>query len=134
MTGLNRIFLMGYLGSTPKIAISSKGTPYTTLSIASPKKKAEGETGSAVDWHQVRVWGKQSELCAKFLNKGRVVLVEGYLSQYALENAGKKERRTAINAVRVDWLPRAPERDGLISEPHSEQLALEPQENASVQA
>ena len=133
MTGLNRIFLLGYLGSTPKIAISSKGTPYTTLSIASPKRNPENGTGSTVDWHQVRVWGKQSELCAKFLQKGRVVLIEGYLSQYALESEGKKERRTAINAVRVDWLPRAPMQDSLPSE-KVEQLTLETRDDASVQA
>ena len=109
MTGLNRIFLMGYLGSTPRITMSRKGTPYTMLSICSPKKRGDGEAEqkSQADWHQVHVWGKQSELCAKFLNKGRVVLVEGYLAQYSVDNEGKKERRTAINAVRVDWLPKA---------------------------
>lgn len=113
MTGLNRIFLMGYLGNAPRVTMSRKGTPYTTLSICSPKKKAdekpegEQETKETADWHSVHVWGKQSELCAKFLNKGRVVLVEGYLAQYSVDKEGKKERRTAINAVRVDWLPKA---------------------------
>jgi single-strand DNA-binding protein len=113
MIGLNRIFILGYLGGDPQTHPTKAGGRYTTLSIATHRKMAatgpreEKEFKSATDWHYVRVWGKQGESCARFLQKGHPVLVEGYLTQVPQQKEGKTERYTAINAIRVDFLPRS---------------------------
>ncbi len=115
MNGLNRIFLLGRLGNDPEMFTSTKGQQYTGLSLATDRVYESGEEGKktkTTDWHYVRVWGKAAQSCAKFLSKGQAVLVEGYLTQYAKnksadEPSGRIERKVSINAIRVDFLPRA---------------------------
>ncbi len=112
MNGLNRIFIMGFLGSDPQTHPTKTGKKYTSLSIATHRHiggvEGEGEKKfkQATDWHYVRVWGKEAETCARYLSKGNPVLVEGYLTQYAQQREGKIERRTSIHAIHVDFLPR----------------------------
>jgi len=111
MQGLNRIYLLGYLGNDPYKYQTTTGRPYTGLSIATTRKNygaEEGESKETTDWHFVRVWGKQAESCVKYLTKGQPVMVEGYLSQYSQQKEGSEEteRKVGINATRVDFLPR----------------------------
>ncbi len=108
MNGTNRIFILGYLGSTPKMQATKAGSPYTALNIATHRMATKEEGSSKLtDWHFVRVWGRQAETCVKYLSKGQTVFVEGYLSQYAVEKEdGSKERKTAVQALRVEFLPK----------------------------
>lgn len=110
MQGLNRIFIMGYLGNDPQIYSTRKGRPYTGLSVATHRtlsSTVEGdESTEATDWHFIRVWGKQAETCAKYLSKGQGVMVEGYLTQYSQpKEGGEAEKKVGINALRVEFLP-----------------------------
>ena len=109
MQGINKLFILGNLGNAPQIQTGKTGQPYAHLSIAT-HRTFSGEDGKkeATDWHNVRVWGRQAETCAKYLQKGQPVFVEGYLSNYNIsQEDGKTERRVGINALRVDFLPRA---------------------------
>ncbi len=112
MQGLNKILLMGRLGSTPHIQATKNGKSFTGLSIATHRNRntADGDgstTSETTDWHYVRVWGTQAETCAKYLTKGQPVLVEGYLSHFSQSKEnGETEKKTGINALRVDFLPR----------------------------
>ncbi|OFZ17842.1 MAG: hypothetical protein A2Z20_05680 [Bdellovibrionales bacterium RBG_16_40_8] len=108
MRGLNRIFLIGRLGNDPRLFSTASGKSFTNLSIATHRntQMADGESKETTDWHFVRVWGKQAETCSKHLTKGRAVSVEGYLTQYVQQKGdGEAERKTSINAIRVDFLP-----------------------------
>ena len=111
MQDLNRIFIMGRLGNDPKMYTTKSGHPFAGLSVATHRPSAPdegGETKETTDWHFIRVWGKQAENCAKYLNKGQGVMVEGYLTQYVqTKEDGEGERKTGINAIRVNFLPRA---------------------------
>lgn len=115
MQGLNRIFLLGYLGQDPKTYSTKNGQQYTGLSIAThrysaaPRDEEDGEEAKEkTDWHYVHVWGKQAENCAKYLSKGQGVMVEGYLTQYRKESEdGEIQSKVSINALHVTFLPRA---------------------------
>lgn len=112
MHGLNRIFIMGCLGKSPELQPTKTGKAYVGLSVATQRFKSntenEGAPTETTDWHYVRVWGTQAETCAKYLTKGAPVFVEGYLSHYSQhKDNGETERKTSINAIKVDFLPRA---------------------------
>ena len=87
MNGINRVFILGYIGAQPELMTSKKGKPYVRLSVATHfNKRAEGgERESATTWHRVTVWGKNAELCRDRLTKGSALAVEGYLSRYTYE-------------------------------------------------
>jgi single-strand DNA-binding protein len=108
MYGTNKIFILGYLGSAPKMLSSRTGSPYTALSIATHRTATKEEGSSKLtDWHFVRVWGRQAETCVKYLTKGQTVFVEGYLTQYSVDkDDGSKERKTAVQALRVEFVPK----------------------------
>lgn len=98
MQGLNKVFLLGYVGHAPESAASAKGHRYTRLRLAT--KRSEETV-----WHTVFVFGRSGENCEKYLRKGQVVFVEGHLSTYTVEENGEKRWKSSITAERVDFIP-----------------------------
>lgn len=111
MNGLNKVFLMGRIGSDPEVYKSQKGKPFSRINLATHKWRAGGEGEEGKDmttWHTVFVWGKQGELCAQYLKKGAPVLIEGYLSSYMTPNdKGEVQWKSSVTAERVDFLSRS---------------------------
>jgi single-strand DNA-binding protein len=117
MNGYNRVILMGYLGHQPELQTSTKGRPYAHLSIAT--HRAQGDQ-TMTNWFRVTVWGKQAELCQRYLQTGQGVLVEGYLSPYKTEGeAGENQHHLGINAMKVEFLPRPERRSSGLVEPRN---------------
>jgi len=77
----HRILLIGNLGRDPEMRYTPSGTPVTTLSVATNRayKDANGQQQKETCWFRVSVFGKAAENCAQYLQKGRMVLVEGTL-------------------------------------------------------
>src|SRR5436309_395702 len=111
MEGMNRIYLLGNLGSDPRLHQSKEGKSFCRLSIATERHwsfDTEGISQRKTDWHSVMVWGRHGQNCATYLKKGSAVLIEGYLTSYQSEATGLDERsetKVAIHADRVTFLP-----------------------------
>ncbi len=108
MNGLNRIFLMGCLGTDPEAKLSKKGQSFVRLNLATNRgyKNQKGSWDEVTDWHKIYVWGKKADICRKHLKKGQQVMVEGYLSYY--ENAdeeGNTRKAHSINALNLEFIP-----------------------------
>jgi single-strand DNA-binding protein len=109
MYGFNRVFIMGNLGRKPELTQTENGTTYASLSIATNYIRASDKERHT-DWFRVKVWGKQAENCSRYLDKGQGVMVEGYLNSYTTEPSDKSEKpetRIGINAIKVEFLPKA---------------------------
>ncbi len=109
MYGMNKVFLLGHLGQPPQQKSSSGGKSFVQLRVATHRtvfNKLPSDSTPTADWHSVFVWGKQAENCLKYLQKGHPVMIEGYLSSFTQENpdTGEKKHKTAINALKVDFL------------------------------
>ena len=72
--GLNKMMVMGRLGTDPEINPKAK-TTVGALSIAAPGKMNGSD--QEVQWIKVTVFGKTAELCNQYLKKGSFCLVEG---------------------------------------------------------
>jgi len=108
---LNRVIVLGNLGSTPELKNAS-GTPVTNLSVATTDRWVkDGEKKEATEWHRVSVFGKSAENCAKYLQKGQQVLVEGRLQTRSYEVEGVKKFSTEIVASNVQFLGGKPSGD-----------------------
>lgn len=110
MNGMNKVFLMGYLGQPPESRTSTTGKAYTVLNLATHRRTQSNENEAAetkTQWFQICVWGKQAETCTRYLEKGQGVMVEGYLNPYqSATSDGQKRYGIAINASHVEFLPR----------------------------
>jgi len=105
----NKIMLIGRLGRDPEARVTPAGT-VANFSLATDEMwlDSQGQKQTRTEWHRVVVWGKQAELCAKYLAKGRLVFVEGSLQTRKYQDDKGQERSvTEVKAQRVLFLDRA---------------------------
>ena len=107
-SSLNRVIIMGNLGQDPEMRYTQNQTPVCTLNIATTDYRtgADGQRQETTEWHRVIVWSKQAENCAKYLAKGRSVLIEGRLQTRSWDDktSGQKKYMTEIVAQNVQFL------------------------------
>jgi single-strand DNA-binding protein len=103
---LNKVLLIGRLGQDPKLSYTASGTPVANFTMATDESYTdrEGKKVEQTEWHRIVVWSKQAELCANYLSKGRLVMVEGKLQTRNYEKEGQKHYVTEIVAQRVQFL------------------------------
>ena len=103
---MNKVFLMGNLGSDPELRYTPKGDPVANFSIAINSVYNEQDR---TDWFRVTAWGKVAESCAQYLTKGSKVFVEGRLRENKWEDNEGNERRTVeVTASNVQFLDPKP--------------------------
>ncbi len=111
MVSVNKIIIIGNLGGEPEMRFTPSGKPVTSFSVATSRRytSAEGEPKEETEWFTVVTWGKLAEQCNQFLNKGRLVYVEGRLHSHSWDGQdGQKHFRNEINANSVSFLDRGP--------------------------
>lgn len=113
---LNKAIVFGNLTRDPELKALPSGQQVATISIATNRiyKDKDGKQQESVDYHNVVVYGKTAENCAKYLTKGSSAYVEGRLTTRSWDKDGVKQYRTEIVAETVQFGPRkdAPKTDG----------------------
>src|SRR5271154_828880 len=105
--------VIGHLGQKPELRyIPTSGAAVTAFSVATNDVflDKQGQKQERVDWHNIVVFGKLAETCAKYLDKGREVYVEGCMRTRAWDpsDGGSKQYRTEIVAFSVQFLGARP--------------------------
>ena len=94
MLGYTKIQIMGNLGGAPDMKFLPSGDPVVNFSVAVNRryKDREGNQKEATDWFRVCAFNGVGEACAKHLQKGSAVFVEGRLQvrQYDSKQTGKE--------------------------------------------
>ena len=107
MVSVNKMIVIGNLGSEPEMRFTPNGRPVTSFNIATNWRytTSEGERKEETEWFTVVTWGKLAEQCNQFLTKGRLVYVEGRLRTHTWEGQdGQRRHRNEIVADRVSFL------------------------------
>lgn len=105
---LNKAMIFGNLTRDPEMKALPSGMQVCSLSLATNRvyNDRDGKRQEATDYHNVVVFGKQAENCAKFLTKGSSAYVEGRLQTRSWDKDGVKQYRTEVIADRVQFGPR----------------------------
>ena len=109
MASLNRVMLIGNVGTDPEMRYTPNGTPVTSFRVATSRvyTTGDGERKQETEWFTVVAWRKQAESCSQFLTKGQRVYVEGSLRTRAWEGKdGQKRTNIEVIANRVLFLDR----------------------------
>jgi single-strand DNA-binding protein len=83
MKDVNKVLLIGRLGTDPVQRETKNGLAVVHFPVATSRRVVEQEEGAETkerdetQWHKVVVWGKQAEACKQHLEKGQAVFVEG---------------------------------------------------------
>lgn len=95
MKSVNKITLIGNVGSLSPLRHTKGGTAIINISLATNSRKDDNEN-ERVDWHRIVAYGNVALLVQKFVKKGDRLYVEGRL-QY-----GTYPKEVAPG-VTVDW-------------------------------
>jgi single-strand DNA-binding protein len=96
---LNKVMLIGNLGSDPEIKYAANGNAIASIRIATAesRKNRDGEWEDTTEWHRVVMFGRQAELCKDYLKKGSKIYVEGRLQTRSWEDqSGQRHYATEI--------------------------------------
>lgn len=102
MVCVNKFMAIGNITRDPELRYLPEGQAVLDLTLA--VDAIPGEKGARTDFFPVTVWGKPAEACAKYLQKGSLVHVEGRVRQERWEDQGEKRSRLVIVAERVKFL------------------------------
>ena len=95
--GVNKVFIIGNLGSDPEIKYTKAGDPVANLSIATSeswKDKNSGDLQEKVEWHRVVMFSRLAEIAEQYLKNGSKVFVEGKLQTRKWQDQEGKDRYT----------------------------------------
>ena len=104
----NKAIVAGNLTRDPELKALPSGANVTNFSIATNRtyNDAEGNPQEQAEFHEIVVFGKQAENCAKYLTKGSLALVEGRLQTRSWDKDGVTMKRTEIVADSVQFGPK----------------------------
>lgn len=109
MVGLNKVMVIGNVGTDPEMRYTPNGAPVTSFRIATGRSYTtqDGERRQETEWFTVVAWNQLAEQCNQYLSKGRRAYVEGRLHAHQWEgNDGQTRFRNEIIANRVMFLDR----------------------------
>jgi single-strand DNA-binding protein len=109
MVSLNKVMIIGNVGSEPEMRFTPAGKPVTSFSVATNRvyNTPEGERKEETEWFTVVAWNRLAEQCNQFLNKGRLVYAEGRLHTRTWQSQdGLKHYKTEVIANSVSFLDR----------------------------
>jgi single-strand DNA-binding protein len=106
-TMYQRTIVVGHLGRDPEMRYTPTGVPVTSFSIATTRKwtNANGEPQEKTTWFRVTCWRKVAEQAAQYLQKGRLVLVDGEIDASAwTDKEGNPRASLELTAFSVRFL------------------------------
>ena len=124
MVGLNKIIVIGNLGTDPEMRYTANGNAVTSFNLATSRSytAADGERKQETEWFRVVSWNQLAEHVNQYLSKGRRAYVEGRLHSDRWEcQYGQTRFTNEIIANTVLFLDRAT--DSPINEGSSEQVS-----------
>jgi len=105
---LNKAMVFGNLTRDPELRALPNGTQVCAMGLATNRvwNDKDGQRQEQTEYHNVTIFGRQAENCAKYLTKGNGAYVEGRLQTRSWEKDGVKQYRTEIIADTVQFGPK----------------------------
>lgn len=106
---VNKVILLGYVGSDPDVRYPEKDRPVAFVSLATNDRYA-GQQAELTEWHRLVMGGDNARLAEKYIRKGTRLYVEGRLKSREYDDKFNIRRRvTEIIVDRVEMLGRRQE-------------------------
>lgn len=91
---LNKVMLIGNVGSDPEIRATSSGSRVAKISLATNRQFQDrtGQTQERTEWHRLTFFGRLADIVEQYVKKGDRLYCEGRLeySQTQDENGGTR--------------------------------------------
>ncbi|MEZ2335136.1 single-stranded DNA-binding protein [Mucilaginibacter sp. RCC_168] len=114
MSGINKVILVGHLGKDPEVRILEGGVSVTSFPLATSETfNKDGRKVEQTEWHNIVMWRGLADMAAKFLQKGKLVYIEGKLRTRSFEDKeGIRKYTTEVVAENFTMLGRKSDFEG----------------------
>ncbi len=106
--GVNKVILVGNLGSDPEIRYMPSGTAVANFNVATTdtwRDKQSGEQREHTEWHRIVLKGRLAEVAGEYLKKGSQVYLEGSNRTRKWTDSQQIERYTTeVHCVEMQML------------------------------
>jgi single-strand DNA-binding protein len=95
--GINKVILIGNLGTDPEVRYMPQGGAVANLTVATSESwtdKATNEKKEQTEWHRVVIYQRLAEIAGEYLRKGSKVYIEGKLKTRKWQDKDGVERYT----------------------------------------
>lgn len=108
MSGINKVILVGHLGKDPEIRYLEGGVSVASFPLATSESfNKDGRKIEQTEWHNIVMWRGLADVAAKYLQKGKLVYIEGKLRTRSFEDkTGIKKYTTEVVAENFTVLGR----------------------------
>ncbi len=107
MPALNKVQFIGTLGRTPETRFTPTGKKVCCFTLAVGR---HGEVEP--EWMFIEAWERLGEICQQYLDKGRLVYVEGRLkTDRWTDDDGKVHQRAFVVAYNIQLLDKSQEQN-----------------------
>lgn len=99
MRSVNKVILIGNLTRDPEVRQTPNGQSVTTFGIATNREwvTRDNQRHTSSEYHEIVAWSRLAEICGKYLKKGKLVYIEGYLKTRSWDTPeGVKKFKTEI--------------------------------------
>ncbi len=97
----NKVILLGNLTADPETRSTPSGQSVTSFSLAVNRtwNDANGQRQEETSFINCTAWGQRGETIAKYVGKGRQLLVSGRLQQRSWDDKETGKKRSSIDVV-----------------------------------
>nr|MBC7612293.1 single-stranded DNA-binding protein [Pseudopedobacter sp.] len=108
MSGINKVILVGHLGKDPEVRHLDGNVTVASFPLATSESyNKDGKRVEQTEWHNIVMWRGLADVAAKYLQKGKLVYIEGKLRTRSFEDReGHKKFSTEIVAENFTMLGR----------------------------
>jgi single-strand DNA-binding protein len=101
MASFNKVILAGNLTRDPELRYTPKGTAVAKIGLAVNRTWTgeDGQKKEEVNFIEVEAWGRQGEVIAQYMKKGRPLLIEGRLKLDSWEDKNTKQKVSKLKVV-----------------------------------
>jgi single-strand DNA-binding protein len=104
MRSLNKVMLIGNLGSDPEVRTTGGGAKVAEFSLATGRQWTDrnGQKQEKTEWHRVTAWKGLADVVESYAKKGDRIYVEGEINYRTFDDKdGDTRYVTEINAREV---------------------------------
>jgi len=105
MRSLNKVLLIGHLGSDPEVRHTPSGSAVANFRLATNESfnDRSGNRQERTEWHRIVAWAKLADICGQYLRKGNQVYIEGRI-QTREWNDQQGQRRFTTEVVATNMI------------------------------
>jgi len=103
---MNQVSLVGRLTKDPELRyIPNSGTPVASFNLAIDRDYKKKDGTIETDFIPIQIIGKSAELCANYLEKGRLVALNGSIRvENYKDQEGNNRTFTKVSSTKVQFL------------------------------